>query len=304
MGHWGLGIKQNDVFADVYLLFQVYYNENYSIEKITDLLEKECFNDDDEYADFWISVAYCQWMAKSLDETVKKKILDIYHNNTGLMLYQDDIKDFEKKKNIIHKFIEKIIIPREKPLKRKKTKPYPAPFQVGDCISFKIDDYYGACYILTKREISFYDLNKEGSHSIAILDYLDKEKITLNKALDTKILYTTHRDFNMGYNVNSFGAKQIQKDIKNIEVVGNIKINQECIDFVNTTHNGKTFNYDHWKDVRDVIKNENKHKKISEQQGKDIYLKEIISSVEYWKYMLKDRYIRLNKTLGIFDLTI
>ena len=69
--------------------------------------------------------------------------------------------------------------------------------------------------------------------------------------MQSEILFTTFRKWNEAFNVNSFDAKDLSKDLKQIERVGQIAISEKVVEFINRP--GRCFNFDHWKDVRQTI---------------------------------------------------
>lgn len=115
------------------------------------------------------------------------------------------------------------------------------------------------------------------------------EKPNMNEIVNAEVLYTTYRDWNEAFNVNTFDAKELAKDLGQIEKVGQINISERVIEFINRP--GRCFNFDNWKDVRQIIVNqltyetENKLPKF-----KKLKIKDIIDNIDNWKYMLDERY--------------
>jgi hypothetical protein len=291
MGAWGPGIKQNDLFGDVYDTFRVLYYDGLEPKQIREILERENEVDEDEYADFWTAIAYSQWMTRGLEKYVLDKIGEIMESGRGLQLWKDaGDKEFTKRKKVLDAFYSEIQTKRPTAIKRIKIKPYPPVFEKGNCLTFQLDDNnYGAAVVIEKIDFDPLSLSRLGSNRIALTKYKATRKPELKDILASEILYTSFRKWNEAFNVNTFDAKELGKDLKQIERIGNVDISDTVIEFIRRP--GRCFNFDNWKDVRSIINSqllfeiENPlpdHKKLR--------VADITNNADNWRYMLDERY--------------
>lgn len=291
MGAWGPGIKQNDLFGDIYDTFRVLYYDGLEPYQIRQNLERDNEVDEDEYADFWTAIAYSQWMTKGLEKYVLDKIQEIKDSERGLQLWKEaGDKEFRKRKKVIDDFFFEIQTERPTAIKRIKIKPYPPIFEKGDCLTFKLDDNnYGAAVVIEKIDFHPLSLSRLGSNRIALTKYKTTTKPKINDIIDSEILYTTFRKWNEAFNVNTFDAKDLGKDLKQIETVGQISVSDKVVEFLNRP--GRCFNFDHWKDVRQTINSQltfEVENKLPDY--KKLRIKDITDNIDNWKYMLDERY--------------
>jgi len=291
MGAWGPGIKQNDLFGDLYETFRALYYDGYEPQQIREILERDNEIDEDEYADFWSTVAYAQWMTKGLEPYVSAKISAICETDRGLELWKEaGDKEFKKRKRAIETFYSEIQTERPASIKRIKIKPYPAMFQPGDCLTFKLDDHnYGAAVVVERTDFHPLSLFKVGTNRIALTKYKATRKPEMKDFLEAEILYTTFRDWNRAFNVNTFDAKDLSKGIKQVERIEQIGISDKVVEFINRP--GRCFNFDYWTDARNIINNqldfEAQHKLPN---FRHLRITDITDNVDNWKYMLDERY--------------
>ena len=192
--------------------------------------------------------------------------------------------------------VDKFQIRCEKPVKRKKVKPYPPLLYSGDCISIKLENgYYSAAIAVTRDDIPEISLDKNGGNIIALLDFYSKEPPNIKDVEKSKVLYISYREWNAGYAVYWYSAKDMKKK-NNISTIGNIPIVKNIISFLRSPEKtqGKSFNYDYWQEVSEVIVNQKKCK-IENAKPKDISLKEIVKDLKAWEYMLETRYRKVFK---------
>jgi hypothetical protein len=295
MGAWGPGIKQNDLFEDIYDTFRALYYDGQEPNQIRELLERDNEIDEDEYAEFWTAIAYAQWMTKGLEVSVLQKIQEIKETDRGLDLWKEaGYKELKKRKRIIDEFFSEIQTERPEAIKRKKIKPYPPVFERGDCLTFKLDDTnYGAAVVVERIDFHPLSLWRVGSNRIALTKYKANVKPDADDIVNSEILYTTFRDWNEAFNVNTFDAKALKKDLAHIEEVGRIHISDKVIEFINRP--GRCFNFDYWKDARQIIVTQLAHEKDNQLPDyKRLRIKDITDDVDNWKYMLDARYKSLH----------
>ncbi|WP_258098905.1 hypothetical protein [Marinoscillum pacificum] len=291
MGAWGPGIKQNDVFDDIYNEFLLHYYDGLEPHEIRVILEKEYSPDEDEFADFWTAVAYAQWMARGLEDDVLSYVKEAAMNQRGLELWlEEGSNEVKKRIKALENFYTKIQTERPNAIKRKKIKPFPCIYNSGDCITFMLDsEYYGAAIIISRNDFHPKSLDKIGSNRIALTSYKSKEKPALEDFLKMEILFTKYRDWNSGYNVNNFDAKALTKDQKNIEVVGRVEVNPEVNEFMDSS--GRCLNFDYWADARNVINSQIEYEKSNSMPDyRHLKVRDILHEIDNWNYMLDERY--------------
>lgn len=291
MGAWGQGIKQNDLFSDLYDTFRALYYDGLEPNQIREALERDNEVDEDEYADFWTAIAYSQWVTKGLEKYVLDKIKEIKETERGLQLWKEaGDKEFKRRKKVIEEFLLEIQTERPTAIKRIKIKPYPPIFEQGDCLAFKIDDNnYGAGVVIQKIDFHPLSLSKLGSNRIALTKYKATKKPDINDITEAEILYTTFRKWNEAFNVNTFDAKHLGKDLKQIEKVGQLNISEKVVEFIQRP--GRCFNFDNWKDVRQIINSQLAFETDNRLPDyRKLKVKDITDNVDNWKYMLDERY--------------
>jgi hypothetical protein len=155
MGTWGVAIKDNDTFADIYGDFFDLYNEGETPANISQKLiaeNQEILNIEEDKNNFWFALALAQWETKSLDPEVLSMVEDIINSDHDLEMWTKldaDPSDVKKRAVVLEKFLEKIKSEKQKPKPRKKEKARIPIFASGDCLVFKLSNgNYGGAIVL------------------------------------------------------------------------------------------------------------------------------------------------------------
>ena len=143
MGTWGTAIYSTDIASDVrntckevFAFYEVEEGNNIIFSEYKDVIEQGYI--DNEYASFWYALADWQWKHGMLTDDIRNKTLELLENYAGLDEWIEDgnLKDAEKRKNVLNALKEQLISPQpqyKKPkssIKRPKHKP-------GDIIVFR-----------------------------------------------------------------------------------------------------------------------------------------------------------------------
>jgi hypothetical protein len=155
MGTWGVAIKDNDTFADIYDDFFELYNNGEDPENISKKLfekNREVLEIEEDKNNFWFALALAQWETKSLDAKVLSTVENIVSSQHDLEMWERldaSPEDIKKRSVVLEKFLEKIKSEKPKAKPRKKEKPKTPIFNTGDCLTFKLNNgNYGGAIIL------------------------------------------------------------------------------------------------------------------------------------------------------------
>lgn len=281
MGSWGTGINQNDTYQDLIIEFMDLYNDNIELKDIPELINKKHFNiqdDIDEYSSFWFAMAMGQWKCGELQLEVLERVKEIYETNKGLDLWNEENGAekgaFEKHRRAILKFIEKIKIPNEKPIKRKKIIPRPCFFKTGDCLSIKLSNgLYSAAYVFAHN-----DDPKEGQNIMAFVDYFSEEKPTVIDILNKRLLKHDYAGWPNDFAVKLFLVRTMVKHIDKIELVGSKNLSSYADTFLETRFKYVPI-YDvwSWAGTDKMLINQYEFNKTRENDYENITISQLIS---------------------------
>jgi hypothetical protein len=128
MGTWSTAIDSNDTFLDIYSNFYNLYNQGQDpIDASSQVIEmfKGEFEDVDTRNNALFGLALAQWETKAQNTIIFNKVKDIILTGQDLDLWSSlgaDTKLISKRKVVLHKFLEKISLSKEKPKRRIKPK--------------------------------------------------------------------------------------------------------------------------------------------------------------------------------------
>lgn len=155
MGHWGVSIKSNDTFADIYADFFELYNEGQEPQVVSEQIKEkysDLADDHEDGHDFWFALAQAQWDCKALQNDVYSKVKGIIDSGQNLNLWKElgaNEKEIQKRKDILQTFLAQIETERPTPKKRKKKVIRKAIYEKGDCLSFVMNNgKYGGAIVL------------------------------------------------------------------------------------------------------------------------------------------------------------
>lgn len=142
MGTWETGLYSCDLACDVrddyreMLVFK-YPHE----EAVKRLVQEHHLSEDDPYdAAGWFALAESAWKYGHLDEDLKQLVQRLYDEEAERELWVDSPNGWKKRKAVIAKLMEKILVPREKPAKPTMLMPAQTDWQEGDLLAFQLQD--------------------------------------------------------------------------------------------------------------------------------------------------------------------
>lgn len=159
MGTWGIAIKDNDAFADIYGEFFDLYNKGEKPEIVSQKLRSdywEILEIEEEKHSYWFAFALAQWETKSLQPDVLSKVENIISSGDDLNLWKKlgaTDSYIRKRKNALDKFLQKIKSEKIKAKSRRRLKLKSPVFSIGDCLVFKMKNgNYGGAVVLAAEE--------------------------------------------------------------------------------------------------------------------------------------------------------
>ena len=226
MGAWGTGVTQEDAVSDV-------------IGHIGDLLKKgmslsdactdarltfgDMERDEDEAPLLWLALASVQWKYGQVEPEVLRRVTADLTEEKGLDRWREDPKLFVKRKNVLAKFVEKIVRPNPKPSRTPRLVIRKAPFEPGDCLSVQTPDgRYTAALVLAADN----SLVEHGRNLIAGLDYLESRPPGLEVFERRPWLPVWHGTWNGESDVIWYFPYGFRKVCKRITVVGKTSLRE------------------------------------------------------------------------------
>lgn len=116
LGAWGTGIFDDDTSCDVRDSFIEYLDEGNTVEEATELVLEEYLDEFDPEEDLdvmslvYIALSAIQMKKNCLKEQVRKTTINLIEKGGDLELWEDaDPEDYEKRKEVLGEFKEKLI---------------------------------------------------------------------------------------------------------------------------------------------------------------------------------------------------
>lgn len=99
----------------------------------------ECFNSEDEdMTDYWLVMADTQWKLGRLDESIKKKAIEIIENDEDLIHYTYEEYLYNERKEVLRYLLERLKSPQPESKKIKKLEFYICPWRVNDAYALQM----------------------------------------------------------------------------------------------------------------------------------------------------------------------
>lgn len=161
MGCWGMGMAQTDEFCEIYDKFMEEYDNGKPVSEITAAVLAEYhaeFDDEDGIMhDVYFALAKAEWMCCEQSELVLNRVKEIIESGANIEFYREleaSESNLKVRQRNLEKFLKMLLVPREKPRKRKRSAPAPEkafpPMEVGDCFAYKFDSGYRVICILER----------------------------------------------------------------------------------------------------------------------------------------------------------
>jgi hypothetical protein len=116
MGTWGIKLKDDDDFSDIFEAFFEKYNKGEAVENITKELIKENiesgFEDDNENHSFWFALADAQHKCGKLEKEISQNVSKIVENRQNIEFWREleaSEKDLKTRETELEKFVERLI---------------------------------------------------------------------------------------------------------------------------------------------------------------------------------------------------
>lgn len=225
MGCWGMGIAECDEFLEVYDKFMEEYDDGRPCsEIIADILSEyhtEFDDDDGVMHDVYFALAKAEWMCCQQSELVLNRVKNIVKSGANIEFYREleaSEENLKKRQKNLDKFLKSLIVPREKPRKRKRSTPaaekvFP-PMEIGECFAYKFGSGYRVFCVLERfntqkgiERVTVAILNREFDKSVLkTLDFVQEE---------IGIVFTVEPDDFLGASViKSVGSIDVKKQKK------------------------------------------------------------------------------------------
>jgi len=159
-----MGLAQSDEFMDIYEKFMNEYDNGRKVHEISsELLDgyrKEFDDDDGVLHDVYFALAKAEWMCCEQSEEILKKVREIIESGANIDFYREleaTERDLKVRRKNLEKFLKMLLVPREKPRKRKRNSPevektFP-DFEMGDCFAYKYEDGYRVMIVLDRFKL-------------------------------------------------------------------------------------------------------------------------------------------------------
>ena len=138
MGAWSTSITGNDTAQDLKSEYQAafyYYDVETALQKIDEYVRTEMFSesDEEEWCDYYYSLADFMWRKGILTEKIKNTALEMIDSGFGLEIWAESGKTIlNKRKKELEKFREKLLS-EQPPRKKIRIDLYMTPiFEKGD----------------------------------------------------------------------------------------------------------------------------------------------------------------------------
>ncbi|RWU10639.1 hypothetical protein [Pedobacter chitinilyticus] len=190
MGNWGTGVKDNDVFADIYSEFFDQYNSGARPEYISKKIIEthwEILEIEHEKNSLWFALGQALWETKSLDTEILKKIESVINTGEELAIWLElgaSEIDIKKRRIALEKFLQKLKSDRPKAKPRKRIRLRVPIFAAGDCLCFKMSNgNYGGAVVLAA------DYNPETAYNLVATTRINQlTKPTLKDFENSEVL--------------------------------------------------------------------------------------------------------------------
>ena len=182
MGVWGVKIFQDDVACDVKDDYLNRLKVGYTNEEATkEVIERnEDFTSDyDDREIFWMALAATQWKYGRLLPEVKKEALKCIQSGRNLERWEDDEKQYEKRKKVLEELEEQLNSPQPPEKRVGRMKLSTPQWDVGDVLLYQIKGekvkkhrYYGKYALLRVvgiRRCNVGSLPREYSNKLDIV---------------------------------------------------------------------------------------------------------------------------------------
>ncbi|MFM2387545.1 MAG: hypothetical protein RL660_2302 [Bacteroidota bacterium] len=287
MGTWGIAIKDNDAFADIYSEFFDQYNKGGQPEIIAKKIiddNWEILEIEEEKNSLWFALALAQWETKSLDPKVLSTVEDIITSGADLKIWLDlgaSEQDIKKRKIALDKFLEKIKLERPKAKPRKKEKLKSPIFATGDCLVFRLTNgNYGGAVVLAT------DINPETAYNLIATTRLNQShKPTLEDFENAEVLICNFGQWQDSVAVTWYMPDLFYKDY--VEIYENIGKMSVDLKYDTKNYEGKAYlfepTYTSGWTMNTVAQNQFESEIAKSKPTKTITIRQLTKKEKWWK---------------------
>ncbi len=160
MGTWGTSMCGNDTAQDLYIEYSsafFKYDVEEALKRIDNYIRTEMFDesDEEEWCNYYYSLADFMWKKGILTETVKSKVIGMIDSGFGLEIWAESGKKMlEARKKKLQEFKEKLLSPMPAKKKIKPNVHTSRIFEDGDIIAVQLQTESKPYTADKKREFS------------------------------------------------------------------------------------------------------------------------------------------------------
>jgi hypothetical protein len=224
MGSWSAAIAGDDTVADV-------------MGEVTDRLKrgetmaaacaaararfKALLDDEDEAPLLWLAFAAVQWKHGEVEPEVLNEVQAMWREQRGLDRWREDEKLLAKRLEVLRRFVEQVAVPNPKPKPLPKLVVRQAPFQVGDCLSVRVEDgRYTAALILAVDN----GRPEHGMNLVAGLDFLGSRMPTMKDFERRRWLHKVHGKWQGEQDLLWCLPVRFKQERTRLEIVGRLPV--------------------------------------------------------------------------------
>lgn len=174
MGSWGVGVEDDDYFADVYGEIERSLRDGLTISEAASravVSNQGQIDDEDEGPVFWLALAKAQWTYGALSDDVLETVRSDIETGRGMARWiEAGESTAEARRNALARFLKKISTPRARPKAPPKAMVRKPKFAEGDCLAIlHPDGRYGAAIVT----VADHAEPECGMNLVCTLAYLD-----------------------------------------------------------------------------------------------------------------------------------
>jgi hypothetical protein len=111
--------------------------------------------------DYWLVLADTQWKLGRLDETIKKKAIEIIEHDEDLIYYAYEQDLYEERKEVLATLLERLKSPQPEPKKIKRLELYICPWKINDSYALQLQGKDAVNAGIENRWLIIIKINEE-----------------------------------------------------------------------------------------------------------------------------------------------
>ncbi len=263
MGTWSVKIFGNDIAEDVKMEYVELLKEGLSAEdadrQMLESYQEVITLNDNDTADFYLALALIEWQYGRLQEQTKLKALEVASNEEYLEIWlEEGEKEFQKRKQVLQEFCEKIISPQPKIKKVPIIKPFNCIWNIGDVFAYQLKSEESRKRGLLGKYLVFQKVDELSAYPKVVIPVIRISKVIFNEipsitdfTRSEKVIWShpgVYYNEQLFYKYDeAFYVKSLKSYPKNLIYLGNnLPIQKEIIE---QTFAG--YDYSFWKDLEE-----------------------------------------------------